>query len=54
VFYWKDFCDLDGDEQSAIVAHFQTHRQIEAVLAQDMERKRRQAAARAQRKGRAR
>lgn len=39
--YWQDFCDLDGDEQSAIVAHFQTHRQIEAVLAKDLEDRRR-------------
>ncbi len=52
VFYWEDFCDLDTEEQSAIVAHFQTQRQIEAVMAQDMERKRRQAAARAARRGR--
>lgn len=44
VFYWEDFCSLDGDEQSAIVAHFQTSRQIEAVLAKDMDRKRRTAA----------
>lgn len=41
VFYWQDFCELDGDEQSAIVAHFQTHRQIEAVLAKDLEDRRR-------------
>ena len=29
---WADFCELDGDDQSALVAHYQTHRQIEAVL----------------------
>lgn len=30
---WRTFCAEDGDEQSAIVAHYRTHHQIEAVLA---------------------
>lgn len=37
--YWEEFCELESDEQSAIVAHFQTHRQIDAVLAKDAARR---------------
>lgn len=32
---WSTFCDLDGYEQSAIVAQYLTHMQLEAVLEQD-------------------
>lgn len=38
VFYWRKFCLLDGDEQAAIIAHFIAHRQLDAVIAQDMKR----------------
>lgn len=31
---WDQFKELDGEEQSAIVAHFRTHNQVEAVIAQ--------------------
>lgn len=40
---WRHFCRLDGDEQAAIVAHYRAHLQLEAVLAQDQERRRGQA-----------
>lgn len=29
---WEEFCDLDGWEQSAVVAQYETHMQLEAVL----------------------
>lgn len=44
------FQDLDGDEQSAIVAHWQCSMQADAVLAQHQAAK----ARRAQRRGRKR
>lgn len=43
-YSWNDFTDLDGEEQSRIVAHYRCHLQLEAVIAQDRERKRRAAA----------
>ena len=42
-YRWEDeFCELDGDDQAAIVAHHLAHLQLEAVLAQDLERRRNQ------------
>jgi hypothetical protein len=41
-YKWRAFCRLDGDEQAAIVAHHIAHMQLEAVLAQDLERRRNQ------------
>lgn len=32
-YIWPAFCDLDGDEQSVVIAHYRVHHQIEAVLA---------------------
>lgn len=39
----ETFDALLGDDQARIVAHWETSMQIEAVLAQDLERRRRQA-----------
>ena len=41
-YTWEAFCDLDGDDQARIVAHFRAHHQIEAVIAKEVERKRQQ------------
>jgi uncharacterized protein (DUF1015 family) len=38
---WTDFCRLDGEEQSGIVAHFRVHNQLEAVIAHEQARERR-------------
>lgn len=38
---WRQFCHLDGDEQAAIVAHYRAHERMQAVIAQDVERRRR-------------
>lgn len=35
----EQFADLDGDDQARIVAQWETHMQIDAVLAWDMERR---------------
>lgn len=42
--YWSNFCALDTQEQTMIVAHWMARMHIDAVLAQDMERKRERAA----------
>lgn len=41
--YDTGFCALDGEAQSAIVAHWKAHMQLEAVLAQDREQRQRRA-----------
>lgn len=46
VTYWQDFCQLDSAEQCAIVAHWMARTHADAVIAQDMERKRAAAARR--------
>ena len=51
IHYWNDFCALSGDEQSAIVAHWMAKMRSDAVIAQDMERKRRAAERRARGRG---
>jgi hypothetical protein len=38
-YTWPAFCAMDGEEQSAAVAHYRTHHQLEAVMA-DIEMKR--------------
>lgn len=43
-YRWKEFEQLSGDEQSAIVALYRTHMRSEAVLAKDMEMRRQRAA----------
>lgn len=40
----RTFDELSPEEKAIKVAHYRTHHQIEAVIAKDMERKRRQAA----------
>jgi hypothetical protein len=40
-YLWEEFCELDGDDQAAIIAHYRAHLQLEAVLAQDQERRNR-------------
>lgn len=47
--HWKrmserEFDALSPEEKAIVIAHYRTHMQIEAVIAKDMERKRRQAA----------
>jgi hypothetical protein len=42
-YRWEEFAQLSGDEQSAIVALYRTHLRSEAVLAKDMEARRRRA-----------
>jgi len=42
-YTWPEFCDLDGGEQSAIVAHWMCRMQSDAVVAKDLEEKRRRA-----------
>lgn len=32
---WQQFEALDGEEQSAIVAHYRGHHQLEAVISQE-------------------
>lgn len=39
-YRWEEFCDLDGDDQAAIVAHHKAHMQLDAVITQDIERRR--------------
>lgn len=34
-YKWEEFQELDGEEQSRIVAHYRTHFQIDAVLEQE-------------------
>jgi hypothetical protein len=41
LYRWEDFCRLDGEAQSAIVAHYRVHGQIEAVIAHEQARERR-------------
>lgn len=38
---WEQFADLDGEAQSAVIAHYRVHHQLEAVIAQDQARERR-------------
>lgn len=41
-YRWEqDFCNLDGDDQAAVIAHYRAHLQLESVLAQDQERRNR-------------
>lgn len=35
---WDQFETLDGEEQSAIVAHYRGHHQLEAVISQEQAR----------------
>ena len=51
VTYWDDFCALDSQEQSAIVAHWLARMQVEAVIAKDLEEQRKRAERRSRRKG---
>lgn len=37
---WHAFRTLDGDEQAAIVAHYRARMRLDAVIAQDLERRR--------------
>lgn len=37
---WERFQEIDGDEQSAIVAHYRVHNQLEAVISQHQNRER--------------
>ena len=37
-YTYQQFAELDGEEQSAIVATYRSHNQIEAVLAQEQAR----------------
>lgn len=39
--WFSEFNDLDGEEMSLIVAQYRCHHQIEAVLAWDVNKKRR-------------
>jgi hypothetical protein len=32
---WEAFCELDGSDQSLVIAHYRTHMQLEAVIAAD-------------------
>lgn len=32
---WDEFLAMDGEEQSAIIAHYRVHHQIEAILANE-------------------
>ena len=41
-YRWEQFCELDGDDQAAIIAHYMARRQLDAVIAQDIERRRSQ------------
>lgn len=38
-YRWEVFRALDGDDQARIVAHHRAHMQLEAVLAQDAQRR---------------
>lgn len=40
----RTFDSLSPEEKAVVIAHYRTHHQIEAVLAKDMERKRKMAA----------
>lgn len=40
VRYWQQFCALDGDDQARIIAHYRAHERMQAVIAKDVERKR--------------
>lgn len=51
VNYWQEFCALDSDEQSAIVAHWMARMQIDGVIAKDLEEQRKRAERRSRRKG---
>ena len=35
-YRWQEFLELDGEEQSEIVAHYRAHGQIEGVMAKEM------------------
>lgn len=50
VTYWQDFCALSTREQTMIVAHWMARMQIDAVLAKDLEERRK----RAERRGKTR
>jgi hypothetical protein len=39
---WRQFCALDGEEQSATVAQYRVSHMIEAVLAMDQDKRARQ------------
>lgn len=40
-YRWEAFRVLDGDDQARIVAHYRARMQMDAVIAQDLERRRR-------------
>jgi hypothetical protein len=40
-YTWKQFCELDGEEQSAEIARYRVHNQIETVIAYEQARDRR-------------
>jgi hypothetical protein len=42
-YQWEDFIDLDGEDQSAIVASYRAYNQIEGVLATKANEKAKQA-----------
>ena len=46
-YKWDEFLELEGEMQSQIIAAYEAHNQIEAVVAQEQAR---QAAAKARRK----
>lgn len=37
-YTWEQFAALDGEEQSAVVAHYRGHHQLEAVVAHEQAR----------------
>ena len=38
-YKWEEFCDLDGTDQSRLVAVYRTHNQIEGVIQKDVLRR---------------
>lgn len=36
---WETFRHMDGHDQARIVAHYRAHQRLEAVIAQDTQRK---------------
>jgi hypothetical protein len=41
-YTWEEFAALDGEAQSAVIAHYRGHMQLEAVMTQDQVKKQRQ------------
>ena len=38
-YTWDAFCDLDEDDQAAVVAHYEEINELEAVMQYDAERR---------------